>query len=87
MGKKKPIALVFVKHFKPGYRAGGPTRSIINIVDCLKNRIDFRIVCLSYDHNSVEKYKNIKANKWNAKYGIKILYLNRKVMNILLDFV
>jgi hypothetical protein len=83
MNKKKPIALIFVRHYKPGYKAGGPTRSLINIIECCKHKIDFRIVCLSNDHNSSKQYEKIKVNEWNNKYKIKIFYVNKKkVKNI-----
>ena len=37
----KPRVLVFIDWYAPGYKAGGPVRSLVNLVDHLRDRIDF----------------------------------------------
>jgi len=42
--ENKRVILVFVSFYLPGYKAGGPVRSIANIVDHLNDEFYFRIV-------------------------------------------
>ena len=40
----RPKVLVFIDWYLPGYKAGGPVRSLANLVDHLRGRVDFHIV-------------------------------------------
>ena len=77
----KPRVLIYVKHYKPGFRAGGPTRSLVNIVDSLYKKIDFFIVCLGRDHNSYNSYQKIKKNLWIKKFNVNIYYYSKENIN------
>ena len=46
---KRPVVLVAIDWYLPAYRAGGPIRSIANLVAALGDEIDFRIVCGNRD--------------------------------------
>ena len=48
----RPIILSFAGHYLPGYKAGGPIRSIANMVDQLGDEFDFRIVAGDRDLGS-----------------------------------
>jgi glycosyltransferase involved in cell wall biosynthesis len=41
----RPVVLVSLDWYLPAYRAGGPIRSISNLVSALGDAVDFRIVC------------------------------------------
>ena len=45
----RPVVLVAIDWYLPAYRAGGPIRSIANLVAALGDEIDFRIVCGNRD--------------------------------------
>ena len=61
----------------PGYQAGGPIRSIFNLVNLLKDDYDITIVTSNRDLNSRTNYvgmnKNISYSRIN---GSKVLYLS-----------
>mgnify|MGYP000468774279 CR=1 FL=1 len=40
----KPKILIFIDYFLPGYKAGGPTKSVSNIINSLTNKFDFEII-------------------------------------------
>ena len=43
-GPKHLVILCFVAYYLPGYRSGGPVRTIANFVDHLGDEFDIRIV-------------------------------------------
>jgi len=45
----EPTILCFVPHYLPGFRAGGPTRSIANLVEWLGDEYRFAIISLDRD--------------------------------------
>jgi len=60
----KPVVLTFVRHYLPGNRAGGPTRSIANLVERLGDEFEFRIVALDRDIGDTEAYPDIRPATW-----------------------
>jgi len=62
--------------FLPGYKAGGPIRSVANIVSALSEDFDFFIVTRNTDLSADEPYKNIDPNKWLVKYNAHVYYLS-----------
>lgn len=72
---RKPIVLTFNKYYLPGYRAGGPIRTLSNMVERLGNEIDFRIVTLDRDAGTNEPFTNVLCNDWNTVGHAQVLYL------------
>ena len=56
--------LVFVDWYLPGYKAGGPIRSVANIVNSLSDELDFSIVTRNTDYLETSPYHGIESNKW-----------------------
>jgi glycosyltransferase involved in cell wall biosynthesis len=63
---KKPKVLVFVDWYHPGYRAGGPIRSMWNMINALCNRIDFFVITRNTDYLQTEPYAGISADSWQT---------------------
>ena len=79
MSKEKNI-LVFIDWYRPGYRAGGPIRSLANLVDRLP--FQFWIVTSIYDHYAEEPYPNIPQNEWQHRTDNEhVMYLGPGGMN------
>jgi len=71
---KKKI-LIFIDWFLPGYKAGGPVRSMANMVEHLAGMYDFYIVTRNTDYQETEPYADIDHNKWvEYQKGVKIFY-------------
>lgn len=80
---KKPKILVFSDYYLPGYKSGGGMRTIVNMVDRLHDRYDFRIVTRDHDGKlDTEQYKAIKINQWNKVRGAKVFYLSKDKVKI-----
>jgi len=54
--KKKKIVLIFVGAYTPGYKAGGPIQSIQNLVECLNNDFEFKIITSDRDIGDSKAY-------------------------------
>lgn len=70
--------MVFVDWYLPGYKAGGPIRSVHNMIRALKNSYDFLVVTSDKDYGSPGPYNDIQTNQWVEMDGAKVMYLNRQ---------
>ena len=62
----KPIILTFTAFYLPGYRGGGPIRTIANMVERLGDDFDFRIVTTDRDLGDEKAYPDVKVDAWNT---------------------
>lgn len=72
--------IIFIGHYLPGYKAGGPISTIKNYVDTYYDKCEFYIVCNDRDLGDQEPYKNVVLNEWNQTKQCKIFYT--KLSNI-----
>jgi glycosyltransferase involved in cell wall biosynthesis len=71
----KKTVLVLVGSYLPGYKAGGPIRSIENLVRALGEEIQFRIVTLDRDLGDKGPYPGILRNQWVRVGHADVMYL------------
>lgn len=71
---RKPVILVFVRYYLPGYRAGGPVRSLSNLVRALESEYDLRVVCFDRDHGSDHPYPNLLPGQWQRQGDAMVRY-------------
>jgi len=74
---KKDI-LIITGRYLPGYKDGGPVRSIKNLTDYLGNEYNFKILTCDRDHGDIEPYSNIKVNDWNRLGKADVYYVPPK---------
>lgn len=79
--KDKRKILICIDWYIPGFKAGGPIRSVANIVNAFKNEFDFYILTSAYDLGETEPYKDVKLNQWHDQDGIFIKYLEKILLN------
>ncbi len=80
---KKPVILVFSDYYLPGYKSGGGMRTIVNMVDRLHEKYDFRIVTRDHDGKlDKTQYTSVKINQWNEIRGAKVFYLSKDNVKI-----
>ena len=69
--------LIFVDWFDPGYKGGGPIRSIAGFVDNFKECFELDIVTRDRDLDSKRAYENLETNIWcNHSKNVRLLYLS-----------
>jgi glycosyltransferase involved in cell wall biosynthesis len=79
MDKKR--ILICIDWYEPGFKAGGPIRSVVNIVSALKEDYEFYILTSAYDLGEDEPYEGVELNEWFDHNGIFLKYLDKKFMN------
>lgn len=84
-GERRPVILTFNKFYLPGYRAGGPIRTLANMVDRLGDLFDFRIVTLDRDSGDAGPYPAIEPGRWMQVGKAQVMYLpaNRVSLSML----
>jgi len=75
--------LTFIDWFWPGYKAGGPIRSLLNLTENLSKDIAFYIVTRDTDYMSSIPYTNIKCDQWNEiSPNIFVYYISKNQLSI-----
>jgi len=71
----KRTVLAFSRHFLPGYRAGGPIRTLINMIDRLEDDVAFWVVTQDRDLGDSVPYANLEPESWNIVRKARVHYL------------
>lgn len=66
--------LTFVKYYLPGYRSGGPVRSLASMVQGLRSKFEFLIITSDRDALVDRPYENVQVGEWNEVAGAKVYY-------------
>ncbi len=76
---KKHKLLILVDWFAPGYKAGGPIQSSVNLAIALKNDFEVFVLTSDTDHRETMPYPGIVPNKWTNDFDPQIsVYYARK---------
>lgn len=68
---------IFVSYFIPGYKAGGPIRSIESLCERLSDNFDFWIATSDRDLGDEIAYSNLKLESWLHGRAFNVYYQNR----------
>jgi glycosyltransferase involved in cell wall biosynthesis len=78
----RPMILCLVAYYLPGYRSGGPVRTIANFVDQLGDEFDIRIVCRDRDALDTKPYSNVAVDAWNAVGKAQVFYASENTVSL-----
>lgn len=78
----KTCILTFVDHYLPGYKAGGPIRTLANMVDKLGDEFEFKIVTSDRDFCDMKPYPGIKIDDWNRVGKADVFYLSPRMRSL-----
>lgn len=70
----KPVILTFIHYYIPGYKSGGPLRTIANMVDRLGDEFHFKIITTDRDALDTQPYPDIKVDSWNRVGKADVYY-------------
>ncbi|MBB1149741.1 glycosyltransferase [Myroides sp. NP-2] len=76
--------LIFIPHFEPGFKFGGPIRSIKALINLLNNKIQFTVFTSNHDYGDKVSYSNIMFNKVLRKDDYDIIYYSGGFIGILM---
>lgn len=61
----KKVIVVVYQYFFPGFKAGGPIQSLVNMITALSDHYEFKVITTAFDLNDNTVYPGIQANAWN----------------------
>lgn len=62
----RKIIVVVYQHFFPGFKAGGPIQSLVNMITALSDHYEFKVITTAFDLNDNIAYAEIRPNAWNT---------------------
>lgn len=77
-----PKVLILIDWYEPGFQAGGPIRSVKNLVDALKGEVEFYIFTRDRDYQSNEAYARLPTDRWiQQEPHVKVYYCSPSQLN------
>ncbi|MFN3018111.1 glycosyltransferase [Vibrio coralliilyticus] len=74
--------LIVTRFFYPAYEAGGPIRSLTNLVDAIGTTKKIDVVCGSRDLGSNKNLDGINVNSWGNSYkNSRVYYIENRIKN------
>ena len=68
--------LTVVPNYLPGYEAGGPIRTIANMVEWFGDEFTFLIITADRDLGDTQPYTDIRVNEWQRVGKAQVCYLS-----------
>ena len=78
---RRPRVLILIDHYLPGYKYGGPIRTIANLVHSLGHEFQFLIVTRDRDLQDTDPYPGIVAGEWQDVGNARVCYLPPESVN------
>ena len=76
---KKKRVLIFIDWFWPGFKAGGPVRSCISLIEHLSDDFEFYVITSDTDYMSEVPYPSVIKDQWNKlQDGTMVYYISKK---------
>jgi glycosyltransferase involved in cell wall biosynthesis len=69
--------LTLLEYYLPGFKSGGPIRSIANLVEHCGDQIEFFVLTRDHDAGDIEAYPGVKLNSWQQVEKAKVYYATR----------
>jgi len=76
----KPVILLFIRHYFPGTKMGGPLTSIDNLVEALHDEFSFHIVTFDRDIGDSAAYDDIELGRWVQRGAYNIFYVRKNYL-------
>ena len=74
----RPDVIVYIDWFSPGYKAGGPVRSLVNLTRKLAPNFRFHIITSDTDYMSNMPYTEVESDRWMPFEGEhEVIYLSK----------
>lgn len=70
----RPKVCILTDWFLPGYRAGGPIKSVANLVRALHEYVEFSIITTNQDFGSERPYRDVWHDTWQDWEDIAQIY-------------
>ena len=74
--------LVLSSGYLPGYKAGGPIRSVSGMIDSFGDEFEFRVITRDRDLGEKKPYSGITPGTWLPVGKAKVMYLTPKMAHL-----
>jgi glycosyltransferase involved in cell wall biosynthesis len=74
-GRIRKVVFILVGYYLPGFKGGGPTRSISNLVSALGKEFTFKVITLDRDLGAALPYPGVSAGRWIRVGNADVMYL------------
>lgn len=71
---RRPVTLVFLPYYVPAFRAGGPVRTLRNMVALLGDEVDFHIFTRDRDIGDRAPFPGVPTGTWIDRDGARVFY-------------
>jgi len=78
----RPTILILIGAYLPGYKAGGPIRSIANLVETFGDEFAFRIITSDRDHRGKSPYRGVTTHEWVRVGKADVMYLPPRLASV-----
>lgn len=75
--------LVFSMYYLPGFKGGGPIKTIKNLFDQVGKVIDFRLITSDRDLNDTSSYNSVCCGQWNQVGNALVFYIQTGIYGFL----
>ena len=73
---ERPVVLLMIDWYEPGFKAGGPIRSMVNFVEQCKDALDIHVLTTDRDLGDSGPYPGIVTDTWIRRDGYTIYYMS-----------
>ena len=73
-----PTILLLYDHFPPAWKAGGPIRSLEQLIHQTYNHFNFYVICSAFDQGDKKVLDNIQTDTWCEWKGMAKVYYSSK---------
>lgn len=78
----RPVVLAFLRHYLPGYKSGGPVRTLTNMVEGLGEEFLFRIVTSDRDMLDQSPYPDVERDTWTEVGNALVWYASPEAQGL-----
>lgn len=71
---KKVLEIVSV--YLPGFRSGGPVRTVSNCIEALGKEFHFDVLTSDRDRGDIEAFKGVRVNNWTEIGSARVRYMS-----------
>ena len=73
----KPRILIFASYYLPGFKAGGPIRSLVNLIERFEPEYEFLVVCRDRDLGDAAPFDLARGETWVTVGAARVRYLSK----------
>ncbi len=76
------MVLAATDYYLPGYKGGGGPRTLINMVDHLRDELRFKVLTSDRDFGNVKPYPQAAMGSWQRVGGAEVFYLSPQDLSL-----